>query len=83
MLYQLPDGRTIEISVNDYLDFSDEELRHLAGSNYGDVLNNPSYGSAIKSKQKIEPDDGIYADRDIPDVPNEEKLNDQDYATEE
>ena len=83
MLYQLPDGRTIEISVNDYLDYSDEELRQLAGSNYGDVLNNPSYGSAIKGKQTIEPDDGIYAGKDISEVPNQEKLNDQDYITEE
>jgi len=83
MLYQLPDGRTIEISVNDYLDFSDEELRQLVGSNYGAVLNNPTYGSAIKGAAPPEPDDGIYTDKDMTEVPSEEKLKDQDYATEE
>ena len=29
MLYQLPSGRTIEISVEQYLDMTDEELREL------------------------------------------------------
>jgi hypothetical protein len=84
MLYQLPDGRTIELSLNDFLSFSDEELKSLVGYNYGEVLNNPLYGSAItkpgRTSTEDEPD---YSKCDIPDVPSEEKFKDQDYIKDE
>lgn len=83
MLYQLPDGRTIEISIHDYLAFSDEELRQIIGTDYGMEINNPSYGSIITKPGRTEPDDGDFRDIDIPDVPEEEKFEDQDYTADE
>lgn len=83
MLYQLPDGRTVEISIYDYLSFSDEELRNLIGTNYGMEINNPRYGSIITKPGSSAPDDGIYRDQDIQDVPEDEKFYDQDYTPEE
>lgn len=80
MLYQLPDGRTVEISIYDYLAFSDEELQGLIGSNYGAEINNPQYGSIITKPGRPDPDDDIYRDYDIPDVPEEERFRDQDYT---
>ena len=34
MLYQMPDGRTVEMSLEDYLSFSDLELHQLQGNKY-------------------------------------------------
>ena len=83
MLYQLPDGRAIEISIHEYLNCSDEELRNLIGTTYGMEINNPRYGSIITKPGRIEPDDGHYRDQDIDQVPQQEKLDDQDYTLEE
>lgn len=57
MLYQLPDGRTIEISTYDYLELSDEELRSLVGyAHIGDYINNPLYGSPINKPGRPDKD---------------------------
>jgi hypothetical protein len=83
MLYQLPDGRTIEISIYDYLSFSDEELKNLITTNCGMEINNPKYGSIITKPGRQTPEDGIYRDKDIQDVPEDEKFRDQDYTEDE
>lgn len=84
MLYNLPDGRTIEISLNDYLELTDEELKGLAAYNIGEQINNPYYGSSITKFQRPEPDDpDCYNQNEIPDVPNEHKILDQDYEPED
>lgn len=63
MLYQLPDGRTVQMSVYDYLELSDEELESLKGySHIGVVINNPMYGSA--TKRKDDPLDEPYEELD-------------------
>lgn len=80
MLYQLPNGKTVEISIEDYLALTDEELNGLVGYDCGVGINNPHYGSAITKPGKEEPDDEIYSDQEIQDVPSEEKFKDQDYT---
>lgn len=84
MLYQLPDGRTIEISVHDYLEFSDAELASLIGYGHiGDLINNPQYGSAITKPSKAIPDDEPdITEQDINDIPSDKKRDDQDYEAE-
>lgn len=84
MLYQLPDGRTVELSIYDYLSLSDEELRNLVGTHYGSEINNPSYGSIITKPGRPEPDDvDHYREKDIQDVSDDEKFDDQDYTPDE
>lgn len=84
MLYQLSDGRTVEISVYEYLSCTDEELNSLIGSNYGMEINNPNYGSIITKPGRPEPDHvDEYREVDIPDIPDEEKFDDQDYIDED
>ena len=84
MLYQLPDGRTVEISIEDFLTLSDDEIKGLVGySDVGDHINNPMYGSAIRRPGRPEPEDDIYTDFEVPDVPSEAKFKDQDYTAEE
>ncbi len=83
MLYQLPDGRVVEISTEDYFALTDQELSSLIGYNIGNHINNPMYGSSTKKKGKIDPEDVKYDERDICDIPSEHKRKDQDYTPDE
>jgi hypothetical protein len=74
MLYQLPNGKVIEISTEQYIEMSDEELEYLIAYNYGDVLENPWFGSVL-SKQSSDVPDIL---PDLIDIPDEEKLVDPD-----
>jgi hypothetical protein len=50
MLYNLPNGKVIEISVEEYLDMSDEELEYLIALNYGENIENPFFGSVLQKQ---------------------------------
>ena len=60
MLYQLPNGKVIEISTQQYFEMTDEELEYLIAYNYGEVLENPWFGSVLlkqpPSESNIRPD---------------------------
>ena len=79
MLYSLPNGKVIEISVEQYLDITDEELEYLISVNYGDYVENPFFGSVIHTN--IIRDDEIDAiiDTIISDIAIEEEDTDIDY----
>jgi|10_taG_2_1085330.scaffolds.fasta_scaffold37734_2 hypothetical protein len=78
MLYQLPDGRTIEMSIEDYLSFSDTELRQLIGNAHtGDEINNPYYGSIINKPGRV-PKEHI-SEENLNDISNEHKRQDKDF----
>lgn len=47
MLYQLPNGRTIELSVEQYLDMTDDDFEYLIAQNFGDELEDPWFGSVL------------------------------------
>lgn len=47
MLYQLPNGRTIEMSVEQYLDMTDDDFEYLVAQNFGDELEDPWFGSVL------------------------------------
>ncbi len=88
MLYQLPNGKCIEISIEQYLRMSDEELNMYVAYNYGEEVNDPfalsvlRYGSASE-KEEIFDEDSIIEDdeyiEDLTDVLPEEKLYDDEY----
>lgn len=52
MLYQLPSGRAIELSLDQYLDMSDAELDYLNANYHGDSVENPWYGSMLSKSGK-------------------------------
>lgn len=60
MLYQLPNGKVIEISTEQYIEMTDEELEYLIAYNYGEVLENPWFGSVLlkqpPSDNNVRPD---------------------------
>jgi hypothetical protein len=77
MFYQLPNGRVIEMSTEQYLDMSDEELEYLIAFNYGDIYENPWHGSILSKHDTISDD---LSDIIIPltDIPEIDKLTDLD-----
>lgn len=78
MLYQLPTGKVIEISTEQFLEMTDEELEYLIAYNYGESLENPWFGSVLSKKDDsilIEPTENI---PDLTDIPNTDKIQDLD-----
>lgn len=84
MLYQLPNGKVIEMSTEQYVEASDEEFEYLLAFNYGESLENPWFGSIISSGKNY--DDVFSGTEDtssspLPDlieIPDEQKLEDLD-----
>jgi hypothetical protein len=83
LLYQLPNGRVIEISTEQYLEMTDEELEYLIAFNYGDAIDNPWFGSVISKKapKEEEIEDDIITP--IHEVSDEIKLEDLDIDIEQ
>tara|TARA_R100001163_G_C5050480_1_gene187359 strand:- start:1369 stop:1638 length:270 start_codon:yes stop_codon:yes gene_type:complete len=83
MIYQLPNGRIIEMTLEQYLDLTDEELKDLNGldSSYSSNIKDPFYKSALKkaSKEKKEkPEVPEEYEPGIDEIPKEDIIND-DY----
>ncbi len=66
MLYQLPNGRVIEMSLEQFLSMTDEELNDLngLGNEFSSDVVNPFYKSSLKdiSRGKVEKSTGIEND---------------------
>lgn len=87
MLYQLPNGKVIEISTEQYIEMSDEELEYLIAYNYGDNLEDPWFGSVLSKRDNTvvvseDPPDIL---PDLTDIPDIDKISytDIDYSPEE
>jgi hypothetical protein len=88
MLYQLPNGKVIEISTEQYFEMTDEELEYLIAYNYGDTLEDPWFGSVIQKKSPVvdeDDEDFLEIPSDLTDVTIEDKIGytDLDYKPEE
>ena len=88
MIYQLPNGRCIEISIDQYLDMTDEELKELGclGNQYTMELNNPFHKpyaeTGKRNEESIKPandDRVIYLDE----MTDEEKLDDKYFHSDD
>jgi hypothetical protein len=77
MLYQLPNGKVIEMSTEQYLEMTDEDFEYLIAYNYGEMQENPWFGSVITKN----PPPDIILDEITPeltDMSQDEKLLDLD-----
>jgi hypothetical protein len=83
LLYQLPNGKVIEISTEQFVDMTDEELEYLIAYNYGDVQENPWFGSVLIKQVKEEFIEDLPID--LTEISPENKINylDIDYDVEE
>jgi hypothetical protein len=78
MFYQLPNGKVIEMSTEQFVELSDEEIEYLLAYNYGESLENPWFGSAISHKNA---DHSLFEPEQLPelsDLSREEKIDDLD-----
>jgi hypothetical protein len=85
MLYQLPNGKVIEMSTEQYFEMSDEELDYLVAYNYGEVLENPWFGSILSKADNSRSEDIPDTIKELTDITVSEKLNapDIDFQIEE
>lgn len=83
MLYQLANGKVVELSVEDYLDMSDADFQNLVGYNHGEFTNNPWLHSALGEEQIVDDEEEEALIKDLDDVSDLEKLLDQDFTEEE
>lgn len=86
MLYQLPNGKCVELTIEQFLRMTDEELKGMVAFNAGDEVNDPfalsvlRYGPHHMSEDVEDIDD--YREvplSDLTEVDLEEKLYDDDF----
>jgi len=86
MLYQLPNGRVIELSTEQYFQMTDDELEYLIAYNFGDNVEDPWFGSVIHKSSRISLEEGPpEIITDLTDISMEDKISytDIDYKPEE
>lgn len=47
MQYQLPNGKVVHLSIEEYLDLTDEDIQYLMSIDYGEHIRDPFTGSAV------------------------------------
>ena len=52
MLYQLPNGKVVHLSIEEYLDLNDEDIQYLMSLDFGEHIQNPFTGSAVDQNIK-------------------------------
>jgi hypothetical protein len=52
MLYQLPNGKVVHLSIEEYLDLTDEDIQYLMSIDYGEHIGDPFRGSAVESNTR-------------------------------
>jgi hypothetical protein len=52
MLYQLPNGKVVHISTEEFIDLTDEDIQYLMSLDYGEHLLNPFSNSAVLDNTK-------------------------------
>jgi RNAse (barnase) inhibitor barstar len=83
MIYQLPNGRIIHMTLEQYLDLTDEELHELAslGDNFTSEVNDPFFQSVLKGNSKSKADKIVYKTNEsepgLDEVADADKLNDE------
>ena len=73
------------MSTEQYFDMSDEELDYLVAYNYGEVLENPWFGSILSKADNSKLEDIPDTIKELTDITVSEKLNapDIDFEIEE
>tara|TARA_R100001463_G_scaffold60324_1_gene112818 strand:+ start:321 stop:593 length:273 start_codon:yes stop_codon:yes gene_type:complete len=83
MIYQLPNGRIIEMSLEQYLELDEQDFRDLngLGKEFTSDISNPFYKSVVHTnkKQKEDPDKWDIPEREpnLDEIKDIEKMDDQ------
>jgi hypothetical protein len=46
--FQLPNGKVVNLSIEEYLDLTDEDVQYLMSLDYGEHILDPFTGSAVE-----------------------------------
>lgn len=76
MIYQLSTGKVIEISLEQFLEMTDDDIEYLVAYNVGENINNPFFKSSFQNKVTIEVDEDITPD--LLETDSVQKLSDLD-----
>jgi hypothetical protein len=84
MIYQLPNGRIIEMSLEQFLELDEIEIRELngLGKEYTSDITNPFYKSTLNTNKKEKPDEPEvweFTERepDLDEIKDIEKMDDK------
>lgn len=72
MLYQLPNGKVVHLSIEEYLDLTDLDIQFLMSIDYGEHIIDPFTGSAVGNNTRekyIDTDFLSIEDYDLNDIP--------------
>ena len=53
MLVQLPNGKTVNMSIEQYLALEDEDIQYMISINCGSTASSPWCGSAVKKPGRV------------------------------
>jgi hypothetical protein len=75
MLYQLPNGKVIHLTIEEYLSLTDEDVQYLMSIDYGEHIRDPFTGSAVEDNTReefIDTDFLPMEDYDLNDIPSDD-----------
>ena len=76
MYYQLPNGKTVYLTVEEYLELSDLDIQYLVSIDYGESVLNPFYGSCVDKQETTKVYDFDFVastDEDALNIPSDEQ----------
>ena len=76
MIYQLQTGKIIELSMEQYLEMTDDDIEYFIAFNVGELINNPFFRSSFNNKPVIEIDEDITLN--LTEMNSDDKLIDLD-----
>lgn len=68
MQYQLPNGKVVHLSIEEYLDLTDEDVQYLMSIDYGEHIRDPFSGSAVEKNTKEKYYDFEFLSQDEEDI---------------
>jgi hypothetical protein len=73
MYYQLPNGKVVTITIEEYLELTDLDVQFLMSVDYGEFIVDPFTGSAVEKNSKKEYDFEFLShdDVDINNIPDD------------
>lgn len=79
MIYQLPNGKVIQLTIEEYLALTDLDIQYLMSIDYGEHIIDPFLGSAVEKNTRekhIDTDFLSLEDYDLNDIPSDDFLFD-------
>ncbi|MCX6195586.1 MAG: hypothetical protein NTY55_02890 [Flavobacteriia bacterium] len=79
MLYQLPNGKVIYITIEQFLELTDEDIQYMMSINHGEHITNPFRDSAVVENTKEKYYDFDYLQNDEDEDQNDIISDDQPF----